>query len=252
MKDSKYSKLEENLNYLNLKQMALHLPDISKKSVSDGLSFVEALTELTQKEVDLKVVNGIQAMVKVGNFPHRKEIDSFDFSYQPSINQAEIEELLGHQFIEKKENIIFIGPSGVGKTALATAIGISSAKKRISTYFIKSYDLLQNLKRANLENRLESRLKFYGSKKLLIIDELGYLPISKDDAKLFFQLIDRRYEQRSTIFTTNMPFKDWGEVFQDPKIANAILDRILHHAQIIKITGNSYRMKEYIEEGKQQ
>jgi DNA replication protein DnaC len=95
MKDSKYSKLEENLNYLNLKQMALHLPDISKKSVSDGLSFVEALTELTQKEVDLKVVNGIQAMVKVGNFPHRKEIDSFDFSYQPSINQAELRSCLG-------------------------------------------------------------------------------------------------------------------------------------------------------------
>ncbi|WP_164464348.1 ATP-binding protein, partial [Ectobacillus antri] len=137
------------------------------------------------------------------------------------------------------------GPSGVGKTHLATGIGIAAAKKRTSTYFIKCHDLIQNLKKAYLENRLESRLKHYTKYKLLIIDEIGYLPIDPEDAKLFFQLIDKRYEKRSTIFTTNVNFKSWNEVFQEPKLANAILDRILHHATVVTIVGKSYRLKDH-------
>ncbi|WP_164464346.1 ATP-binding protein, partial [Ectobacillus antri] len=137
------------------------------------------------------------------------------------------------------------GPSGVGKTHLATGIGIAAAKKRTSTYFIKCHDLIQNLKKEYLENRLESRLKHYTKYKLLIIDEIGYLPINPEDAKLFFQLIDKRYEKRSTIFTTNVNFKSWDEVFQEPKLANAILDRILHHATVVTIVGKSYRLKDH-------
>ncbi|WP_436891498.1 ATP-binding protein, partial [Mammaliicoccus sciuri] len=121
------------------------------------------------------------------------------------------------------------------------AIGMAAAKKRVSTYFIKCHDLIQNLKRAQIENRLESRIKHYGKYKLLIIDEIGYLPIDNEEAKLFFQLIDLRYEKKSTIFTTNINFNLWNEVFEDPKIANAILDRILHHSNVVKITGKSYR-----------
>ncbi|MFC5772800.1 ATP-binding protein, partial [Ectobacillus antri] len=121
----------------------------------------------------------------------------------------------------------------------------AAAKKRTSTYFIKCHDLIQNLKKAYLENRLESRLKHYTKYKLLIIDEIGYLPIDPEDAKLFFQLIDKRYEKRSTIFTTNVNFKSWNEVFQEPKLANAILDRILHHATVVTIVGKSYRLKDH-------
>ncbi|WP_176720417.1 ATP-binding protein, partial [Desulfuribacillus stibiiarsenatis] len=128
-----------------------------------------------------------------------------------------------------------------------TSIGIAAAKKRTSTYFIKCNDLLLHLKRAKLENRLESRLKHYTKYKLLIIDEIGYLPIDKEDAKLFFQLIDMRYEKKSTILTTNVGFKSWDEVFQDPKIANAILDRVLHHATVVNIIGDSYRIKDHLE-----
>lgn len=112
--------------------------------------------------------------------------------------------------------------------------------------FIKCHDLIQNLKKAQLENRLETRLKHYSKYKLLIIDEIGYLPIDKEDAKLFFQLIDLRYEKRSTIFTTNSNFKEWDQIFQDTKIANAILDRILHHASVVTIVGDSYRLKDHI------
>ncbi len=195
----------------------------------------------------MKEINMVKAMVKVAAFPHLKEIKDFDFSFQPSINKEQILDFTTLRFIEQKENIVFLGSSGVGKTHLATSIGIVAAKKRISTYFIKCHDLLLNLKKAKLENRLETRLKHYNKYKLLIIDEIGYLPIDEDDAKLFFQLIDMRYEKKSTIFTTNANFKSWGEIFQDPKLANAILDRILHHASVVNIIGKSYRLKDHIQ-----
>ena len=189
----------------------------------------------------------VKAMVKVAAFPHLKEIKDFDFSFQPSINKEQILDFETLRFIERKENIVFLGSSGVGKTHLATSIGIAAAKKRTSTYFIKCNDLILNLKKAQLENRLEARLKHYSKYKLLIIDEIGYLPIDEDDAKLFFQLIDMRYEKKSTIFTTNSNFKSWSEIFQDPKIANAILDRVLHHASVVNIVGDSYRLKNHIQ-----
>ncbi|GIN88513.1 hypothetical protein J6TS2_48990 [Heyndrickxia sporothermodurans] len=188
----------------------------------------------------------IQSMVKVGAFPHLKEMKDFDFSFQTSVNQQQILDFLTLRFIEKNENIVFLGPSGVGKTHLATSIGITAAKKRTSTYFIKCHDLIQNLKRARLENRLEARLKHYTKYKLLIMDEIGCLPIDAEDAKLFFQLIDMRYEKRSTILTTNVNFKSWDEIFQEPKLANAILDRILHHATVVTIVGESYRLKNHL------
>ena len=151
--------------------------------------------------------------------------------------------------MESCKNVVFLGTSGVGKTHLATALGIVAAKKRYSTYFIKCHELLQQLKRAKLENRLEAKLKYINRYKLLIIDELGYLPIDKEDSNLFFQLIDMRYEKKSTILTTNINFSDWDSIFYDAVVANAILDRILHHAHVITITGQSYRLKDYITSG---
>lgn len=166
----------------------------------------------------------------------------------PNINQHQLMNLSGLGFIEKKENILFLGNSGVGKTHLATAIGIEAAKARYSTYFIKCHELLTNLRQAQHENRLESRLKFYTRCKLLIIDELGYLPLHKGDERLLFQLIDRRYENKSTIITTNLPFDKWNENFNDSFFTNAILDRLLHHSHVIQIMGESYRLKDVLNE----
>lgn len=243
---STYTQLIKNLEYIKMKQMINHLDEVIDFSTKNNLSFVDTLVKLTSYEIDFKETNMIRAMVKVGAFPHTKEIKDFDFGFQPGINKDQILDFISLRFLESKENIVFLGSSGVGKTHLATSIGIAAAKRRYSTYFIKCNDLLQQLKRANLENRLDSRLKHFSKYKLLIIDELGYLPIDKEDSKLFFQLIDMRYEKKSTILTTNINFNSWDDIFYDPVIASAILDRVLHHAQVVSINGNSYRLKDHL------
>lgn len=196
---STYLQLIKNLEYLKLGQMIIHLDEIIDFINSNSLSFVEGLTKLTNHEIDFKEANMIRSMVKVGAFPHTKELKEFDFEFQPNINKQQILDFTTLRFVKSQENIVFLGPSGVGKTHLATSIGITAAKNRYSTYFIKCHDLLQQLKKARLENRLDARLRHFTKYKVLIIDELGYLPIDKDDSKLFFQLIDMRYEKKSTI-----------------------------------------------------
>ena len=244
--NSTYVQLKKNLEYLKLKQMVNHLDDVIDFVNTNNLSFAEGIVRLTSHEIDFKEANMIRSMVKVGAFPHYKGLKDFDFGFQPSINKQQMLDFESLRFLESQENIVFLGSSGVGKTHLAVAIGIAAAKKRYTTYFIKCHDLIQQLKKAKLENRLEARLKHFNKYKLLIIDELGYLPIEKDDAKLFFQLIDQRYEKRSTILTTNINFNEWDDIFYDPVIANAILDRVLHHAHVVNITGKSYRLKAYM------
>ena len=185
--------------------------------------------------------NATHAMVKVAGFPHLKEVKDFDFNFQPKINKQQILDFESLRFLENNNNILLIGNSGVGKTHLATAIGIAAAKKRVSTYFIKCHDLISQLKKAHIENRLETRIKHFSKYRLLIIDEIGYLPIGEEEAKMFFQLIDMRYEKKSTIITSNINLSDWGKVFADSLIASAILDRLVHHSSIVNILGNSYR-----------
>ncbi|MFD2654671.1 IS21-like element helper ATPase IstB [Gracilibacillus thailandensis] len=245
--NSSYQQLVKNLEYLKLKQMHEHLDDIIDTAVSNQQSFVETPVKWTNHEIDRREQNMVRSMVKVAAFPHLKEVKDFDFEFQPSVNKQQILDFTTLRFIEDKENIVFLGPSGVGKTHLATSIGIAAAKNRNSTYFIKCHELIQHLKKARAENRLEARLKHYRKYKLLIIDEIGYLPIDQEDAKLFFQLIDMRYEKKSTILTTNVNFKQWDEVFQDSKLANAILDRVLHHATVVNIIGDSYRIKDHLD-----
>lgn len=246
---TQYQQLIYNLEYLKLNELLTHLPTELDLITSNNKTFVEGLLTLTNKEIEKREKSMIYSMVRTGAFPHTKSLDDFEFKFQPDINEMQIKEFLNHKFIELNENIVFLGSSGVGKTHLATSIGISVAKKRMQTYFIKCHDLIQQLKKANLENRLADRIKHFTKYRLLIIDEMGYLPISKEDSKLFFQLIDKRYETKSTIITTNINFSKWSEVFQDPVIANAIVDRLLHHAHVVTINGDSYRTKHLFENG---
>lgn len=241
--NSTYNKILMNLQFLKSKESI----DVLDKTIDyvnvNNLSFIDGYLYLTEAQMDKKRENLMNHAVKMAGFPKIKTLGEFDFEYQPAINKAQIYDFNSLRFIENKENIVFFGSSGVGKSHLATAIGVTAAQNRQSTYFIKCADLIASLHKAKLEDRLQDKLKKLSSYKLLIIDELGYLPISKDDSKLFFQLIDKRYEKYSTIITTNINFSQWDEIFKDAVIANAILDRVLHHANIVTIKGKSYRLQ---------
>jgi DNA replication protein DnaC len=220
--------------------LPIHLETVK----TEDKSLSESLLDLTNKEIEFREKRAAQINIKVSHFPYLKTIKDFDFDYQPSVNKKEIQDLCTLRFIENKENILFVGSPGVGKTHLATSIGIEASSKRVSTYFIHFNDLIDKIRKAYSENRHEHIVKHYTKYKLLIIDEIGYLPIEKKYSDIFFQLIAKRYEKKSTIITTNQPFSKWGEVFGDNIIATAIIDRLVHHSSIIKITGKSYRIKD--------
>lgn len=238
-----FNALQNNLQELSLFKMNEILPSVIDKSVKKGTSLQDSLIELTSAEIAFRDERARKINIVTSHFPYVKTIKDFDFSYQPSINREQIMDFMGLRFIENKSNIIFFGSSGVGKTHLATAIGIEAASQRISTYFINFAVLMEKFKQAAKENRVEKIVKHYLKYTVLIIDEIGYLPVDKDAAYGFFQLIAARYEFRPTIITTNQSFSKWLDVFGDAVIANAIIDRLVHHCDIVKITGHSYRMK---------
>ena len=241
--NSTYNRILNNLRFLKSNESLDVLDKTIDYVTHNKLSFIEGFLYFTEAQMEKKRENLMKHAVKAAGLPKIKTLIEFDFDYQPTINKEQIEDFNSLRFIENKENIVFFGNSGVGKTHLATAIGVTAAQNRLSTYFIKCPDLIASLHKAKLEDRLQDKLKKLASYKVLIIDELGYLPVSKEDSKLFFQLIDKRYERTSTIITTNINFSQWDEVFGDVVIANAILDRILHHAHIVTIKGKSYRLQ---------
>ena len=239
-----YTDVIDNLEVLKLDKIKNMLPEYLDEMKNKNISFTEMLYDLTKEEIKYQSERAAKVNITVSAFPFEKTINDFDFSYQPSIDRNEILDLETLRFMENNENIIFMGTSGVGKTHLAVGIGMAAARKRISTYYITFNDLINQLLKANSENRADIKIKYFCKYKLLIIDEIGYLSITKEGAYLFFQLINKRYEKKSTILTTNQMFSKWPEVFGDSVVTNAIIDRLVHHAHIIKVKGQSYRIKD--------
>jgi DNA replication protein DnaC len=239
-----YHALIDNLSQLKLSKVKEYLPHYLDQVEQTKQSFIDVLKQLTDQEITFREERAAMINLHISNFPYHKSVDDFDFAYQPSLSQSQILELTTLRFLETYENILFIGSSGVGKTHLATAIGIEASKRHVSTYFIHFNTLMNRMKRAYAENRQEQIIKHYSKYRLLIIDEIGYLPVEKQYASMFFQLIANRYEKKSTLITTNLPLSKWGEVFNDATIATAIIDRLVHHSNIIRITGKSYRIKD--------
>jgi len=237
-------RLRDNLERLKMRNTLEILDNYLEMAVKDNLNIVDVLDHIFTEEAKAKRHRAYEHQVRMSGFPMKKTLGDFDFSFQPSIDKRQIEELSTMRFLENGENIVFLGPPGVGKTHLATALGLEAAAHRCSTYYANCQQLVEGLKKANFENRLPEKLKTLAKYKLLIIDEIGYLSMDVEGANLFFQLITRRYEKVSTIFTSNKTFSQWNEVFADLTIASAILDRVLHHCTVIHIKGDSYRLKE--------
>lgn len=238
-----YNRLKTNLEELGLHSINANLDFYLDRIRNDEKNLMDALYELTEKEKKFRAERQVQYTVKTAGFPFLKTVEDFDFSFQPSMNKKEIDDYCTLRFIENKENIVFVGSCGVGKTHLAVSIGTIAAMNHYSTYFISMQDLISQLKAAENENRLDIRLRHFLKYKVLIIDEVGYLNMDEEAANLFFQLVSKRYEKRSTILTTNKPLDQWASIFKDPVITNAILDRLLHHAHVTEIIGPSYRLK---------
>lgn len=248
METTNYNRLLNNLEELKMNTIKDNLSLYADMVSNKEKSFIEALYELTEKEKAFRKERLMNNSVKTAGFPFLKRFEDYDFSFQPSLSKEEINDLMSLRFIENKDNIIFVGSPGTGKTHLATSIGIEAALHRYGVHFVTCQRLMSDLTLAEEENRLEKRLKQYGGYKVLIIDEIGYLNMDIKQANLFFQLISRRYEKKSTILTTNKSLSKWTEIFSEPVITNAILDRLLHHCHIINIIGPSYRTKDILNE----
>ncbi len=210
-----------------------------------AVTAAEAIESLLDAQIQLRNNRRLQAAMRSSRLPAVKMLADFDFSFQPSIRREQIDSLAELGFLERRENVIFLGPPGVGKTHLAISLAIAAAEHGRRVYYGTLADLIISLEEAQAAGRLQQRLKVLTHPALLVVDEIGYLPISRTGAMLFFQLMTRRYETASTVLTSNKGFEDWGEVLGDDVMAAALIDRLLHHCHIVSIRGNSYRMRQH-------
>ncbi|HMQ70651.1 MAG TPA: IS21-like element helper ATPase IstB [Ignavibacteria bacterium] len=243
MEPANPTKLDGYLKTLSLHKIREIYLSEAESAARTKLTYQDYLLRIVEQQILTKIEGSINRKTQRAFFPQIKRLEEFDFTYQPKINEKLIRELAGLDFLNDAKNIIFVGAPGVGKTHLAISIGIKAASAMKRVLFYTAEKLTEELASAEVSGQLNKKLDILARVDLLIIDELGYLSLSKQTSRLFFQMISRRYEKGSVIVTSNKPFEQWGEIFNDEIVASAILDRLLHHSYPFLINGKSFRLK---------
>jgi DNA replication protein DnaC len=227
---------------------ALEMIDVTVRQLERGeLSPLEAIEELLAEELSIRENRRVKAALVMARLSTIKTLAGFDFAFQPSLDRNRVLALAQLDFIDRHEVVHLLGPPGTGKSHLAIALGVEAVKAGRSVYFVTLADAVAALAKAEREGRLRDKIRFFCRASLLIVDEIGYLPVVPDGGSLFFQLVNARYEKGAMILTSNRGFAEWGEIFGDPVVATALLDRLLHHAVVIQIEGSSYRLRQHAE-----